>query len=1170
MGSKVSLEDKYTLPAGRAFMTGTQALVRLPMLQHQRDQAAGLNTAGFISGYRGSPLGGLDQELARAKKYLEPHGIVFTPGVNEDLGATAVWGSQQVGLFPGAKYDGVFGMWYGKGPGVDRSCDVLRHGNAAGSSKYGGVLLIAGDDHAAKSSTLPHQTDHVFDAMMIPVLNPAGVQEFLDLGIHGWAMSRYSGCWVALKAITDTVESSSIVEVDPARVKVRLPDDSEFQMPPDGLNIRWPDPPLVVEERLLHQKLYAVQAYARANNLNRIVVDSPKPRLGIITAGKSYLDVMQALDDLGIDEAMAADIGLRIFKLALTWPMEPEGIHNFALGLDEILVVEEKRQVIEYQLKEQLYNWKEDVRPRVIGKFDEKGEWVLPAGQWLLPAAGELTPAMIARVIASRIARFYTSEVINERLRFFEEKENALKKPRDIILRQPYFCSGCPHNTSTKLPEGSMALAGIGCHYMAMWVQPGTKMFTQMGGEGVTWAGIQPFTDTKHMFVNLGDGTYFHSGILAIRAAIAAKLNITYKLLYNDAVAMTGGQAVDGTLTVPMLTRQLEAEGAGKIVITTDEPEKYSGVSGLAPGVTIHHRDELDSMQKTLRDIPGVTILIHDQTCAAEKRRRRKRGKMIDPPRRVMINERVCEGCGDCSKKSNCLSVVPVETEYGRKRKIDQSSCNKDFSCLKGYCPSFVTLEGNVKPKRSKLGKDALAGLPALPLPQLPALDHPWGMLVTGVGGTGVVTIGGVLGVAAHIDGIGVTVLDQTGLAQKGGAVTTHLRFAATQDKLHAVRIAAGDANLVLGCDLVVSATNDCLAKMRRDFTHAVINDHEAPTGDITKNPDMKFPASSMARTVREAVGDKHFEMVNATKVATALMGDSIATNMLMLGFAWQKGLVPVSLDAIMQAITLNGAAVEMNQQAFNWGRHAAHDIVAVEKIAFPQVQASIRLANQTLDEFIARRMADLTAYQDAALATRYQTLIEKVRNTEQRVAPESELLTWAIARSYYRILAYKDEYEVARLFTDGEFARQLSEQFDGDFKVNFNLGPTWLQFLAKQGQTRKFKFGSWVMSAFGVLAKMKGLRGTALDVFGYAEDRKVERRLIGEFEQIVNTLLGGLKAESLPLAAEIAELGQQIRGYGPLKLASYEAIRREWDGKLKAYQGTAASSAPVKQAVRI
>ncbi|MBV1775628.1 indolepyruvate ferredoxin oxidoreductase family protein [Burkholderiaceae bacterium DAT-1] len=1158
MGITVSLEDKYTLESGRAFMTGTQALVRLPILQHQRDQKAGLNTAGFISGYRGSPLGGLDQELFRAKKYLEPRNIVFTPGVNEDLGATAVWGSQQVGLFPDAKYEGVFAMWYGKGPGVDRSGDVIRHGNAAGSSPKGGVLLIAGDDHAAKSSTLPHQTDHAFDAFMVPVLNPAGVQEFLDYGIHGWALSRYSGCWVTLKAISDTVESSAIVDVDPDRVQTIIPDD--FKMPDGGLNIRWPDPPLVMEERLLHHKLYAALAYARANKLNRIVVDSPKPRLGIMTSGKSYLDVMQALDNLGIDAKLAEEIGLRIFKVGMTWPLEPNATHAFAEGLDEILVVEEKRQVMEYQLKEQLYNWKEEVRPRVIGKFDEKGEWSLPEGQWLLPAAGELTPAMIARVIASRIARFYTSEVIEQRLKFLTEKEQQLAKPREHILRQPYFCSGCPHNTSTKLPDGSLALAGIGCHYMAMWVTPGTKMFSQMGGEGVTWAGIQPFTNTKHMFVNLGDGTYFHSGILAIRQAVAAKLNLTYKILYNDAVAMTGGQNVDGTLTVPMLTRQLEAEGVNKIIITSDEPEKYEGVTGLAAGITIHHRSELDRIQKELREIPGVTVLIHDQTCAAEKRRRRKRGKMIDPPRRVVINERVCEGCGDCSRKSNCLSVIPQETEYGRKRKIDQSSCNKDFSCVNGFCPSFVMLEGDVKIKRSKQGKDAFASLPSLPAPSLPALNEPWSVLVTGVGGTGVVTIGGVLGMAARIDNIGATILDQTGLAQKGGAVTTHIRFAQTQQQLHAVRIAAGDANVLLGCDMVVSVTYDVVAKLRRGFSHAVLNSYQAATGDITKQPDMKFPAPSMIETVRDCVGD-NLDLVDATQIATALLGDSIATNMFMLGVAFQRGLIPVSEASIMRAIELNGAAIDMNKQAFVWGRHAVVDRSMVEKVAFPKVSEAIKLANQTLDEFVARRVADLVQYQDAAYAKKYSDLIEHVRAAERRVSPESELLSWEVARAYYKVLAYKDEYEVARLYTDGEFQKSIAEQFDGDFKLNFHIGPTWLQWLAKQGQARKFKFGPWLMSGFKVLAKMKGLRGTALDVFAHSEDRKVERRLIGELEQCVDTLLQGLKADKLQEAANVVALTHGIRGYGHIKLETYAKVKPKWDDALKSYQSPAAAT---------
>ncbi|MDH5264647.1 MAG: indolepyruvate ferredoxin oxidoreductase family protein, partial [Betaproteobacteria bacterium] len=710
----LSLDDKYTQESGRVFLSGTQALVRLAMIQRSRDLAAGLNTAGFISGYRGSPLGGFDQALWKARKHLESHHVFFTPGVNEELAATAVWGSQQVGLFPAAKYDGVFAMWYGKGPGVDRSGDVFKHANAAGTAKHGGVLLIAGDDHACKSSTLPHQSEHAFDAAMIPVLYPTGVQEIIELGLHGFAMSRFSGCYVAFKTISETVDSSASIDVDPASPSIVIPDD--IRMPPAGMNIRWPDAPLDQELRLQRDKIYAALAYCRANGLNRITVDSPNPRLGIIASGKSYLDVLQALEDLGIDDAHAAEIGIRLFKVGMPWPLEPNGVREFAQGLDEILVVEEKRQLIEYQMKEQLYNWRDDVRPRVIGKYDEHGEWEARRSEWLLPAAGELTPAMIARVIAARIGRFYTSKIVEARLKFLEAKEAALARPRTKAARIPYFCSGCPHNTSTRVPEGSKALAGIGCHYMAIWIRPEQTMtFTQMGGEGVPWVGIQRFTGMKHVFANLGDGTYFHSGLLAIRAAVGANVNMTYKILFNDAVAMTGGQPVDGSLTVPMVTRQVAAEGVKRIAILTDEPEKYAGAADLAAGTTVHHRDDLDAVQREMREIPGVTALVYDQTCAAEKRRRRKRGTFPDPARRVVINERVCEGCGDCGVKSNCLSIVPVETEFGRKRAIDQSTCNKDYSCVKGFCPSFVTVEGGRLRKRAAAARDVQAPLPAEP-----------------------------------------------------------------------------------------------------------------------------------------------------------------------------------------------------------------------------------------------------------------------------------------------------------------------------------------------------------------------------------------------------------------------------------------------------------------------
>ncbi|WP_043613523.1 indolepyruvate ferredoxin oxidoreductase family protein [Chromobacterium violaceum] len=1131
------LEEKYTAPTGQVLMTGIQALVRLPMLQQELDRAAGLNTAGYVTGYRGSPLGNVDQTMLKAKKHLDAHNVVFHPGLNEDLAATAVWGTQQVNIFEGAKYDGVYSLWYGKGPGVDRSGDVLKHGNAAGTSKHGGVLLVCGDDHAAKSSTFPHQSDHILAASMIPVLSPSGVQEVLDLGLHGWAMSRYSGCWVSIKAITDTIESSAIVDITPERLEFKIPQD--FPLPDDGLNIRWPDTPLAQEKRVLHHRLYAALAYARENKLNRITLDSPKPRLGIITCGKSYLDVMQALDDLGISEAQAADIGLRIFKVGMVWPLEPEGVRQFAQGLEEILVVEEKRQIIEYQLKEQLYNWRDDIRPRVVGKFAEKGEWALPHGDWLLPAAGELTPAMIARAIASRLALIFDSPVIHDRLKFYEDKEAQLVQPRESIARVPHYCSGCPHNTSTKLPEGSRAVAGIGCHYMAHWISPETtKTFTQMGGEGITWLGQAPFTTTKHIFTNLGDGTYFHSGILAIRAAVAGKVNITYKILYNDAVAMTGGQHVDGYLDVPMMTRQLAAEGVKRIVITSDAPDKYQNAQGLAPGIDVFHRRELDRVQRELRDIEGVTILIHDQTCAAEKRRRRKRGEFPDPAKRAFINERVCEGCGDCSKKSGCLSVLPVETPLGRKRKIDQSSCNKDYSCVEGFCPSFVTVEGGKLRKPAGASAD-LAKMPALPMPKIPALQEPFGIMVTGVGGTGVVTIGQVLGMAAYLDNKGVTVLDMAGLAQKGGSVWSHVRIADSQDKLHAVRIAAGDANLVLGCDLVVTAAEEALAKMRDGFSHAIVNNYESPTSGFLKNPDLRFPAKAMKDAIVEAVGAGRFNEVNATRLATSLMGDAIAANMFMLGYAWQKGLVPVTLEAIMEAVRLNGAAVKFNQDAFTWGRHAAQDLARVEALVSPTAVVAF-VPRETPDAVVHHRATLLAAYQNARLAERYKALVQQVRQAEEAAQPGSTALTLAAARAYHHLLAYKDEYEVARLYSDGEFQREVAAQFDGDYKLRFHIGVAWLT----GGKPRKIAFGPWLMPAMKMLAKLRFLRGTALDPFAWQDDRKLERRLIAEFERELPALLAKLSPDALPRAVEWVKTWEGVRGFGHIKTANYRQAK--------------------------
>jgi indolepyruvate ferredoxin oxidoreductase len=1133
--ANVTLEDKYTQESGRIFITGVQALARLPMMQRERDLAEGLNTACFISGYRGSPLGGLDKELWKAREHLKRHEVHFQPGVNEDLAATSVWGSQQTNLFPGAKYDGVYAMWYGKGPGVDRSGDVMRHGNMAGSMKNGGVLIVAGDDHAAKSSTVAYQTEYAFMDFMMPVLNPSSVQEMIDYGLFGWALSRYSGCWVAYKALGEILDSSASITVDPTRQRFVMPTD--YEMPEGGLHIRWPDTALEQEHRLMKHKLYAALAFARANRINRVVMDSPSPRLGIVTTGKSYLDVRQALEDLGIDERLAAEAGIRVYKVGMPWPLEREGVREFAKGLDEILVIEEKRALIENQLKEQLYNWREDVRPRVVGKFDE-------AGRWILPSNGELSPARIARVIAERLDQFFTSDKIRQRLAWMEAKERSLEQPVSPVKRLPYFCAGCPHNTSTKVPEGSRAVAGIGCHFMVTWMDRDTATFTQMGGEGVPWIGQAPFTTEKHVFANLGDGTYFHSGSLAIRAAVAAKANITYKILYNDAVAMTGGQPVDGTVTVAQITQQLRAEGVERIVVVSDEPDKYPIGYAFAPGTTVHHRDDLDSIQRELRTTPGVSIMVYDQTCAAEKRRRRKRGKMHDPDTRVFVNELVCEGCGDCGVQSNCVAVQPVETEYGRKRMIDQSACNKDYSCLKGFCPSFVTVEGASVRKKTPdgAGKDACRddGFGSLPSPELPGTADPYGMVITGIGGTGVVTIGALLGMAAHIEGKGVSVLDQIGLAQKNGAVVTHVQIADTPSRLHASRIAAGNARLVLGCDMLTAGTFDVLAKASAGHTAAVVNEHETMTADFTSKPDIAFPHQEVIHAVKDAVGPESARFVDATRVATALMGDSIASNLFMVGYAWQLGLIPLTLESIEKAIELNGVAVKANKTAMLWGRRYAVDPAKVETVvesadnADTQAQLAHRKLSETFEELVQRRVAFLTDYQDAAYAARFKALVDKAVHAEKDRTPGRTGFAEAVARSAFKLMAYKDEYEVARLYTDGRFQAALKDQFEGGaIKITFHMAPPLLAKTDDKGHLKKTTFGPWMMGAFRTLAKLKGLRGGPLDIFGRTAERKLQRRLIVEFEQRVDELVRGLTHDSHSVAVEIAEVPQKMRGFG-------------------------------------
>ncbi|UIF91220.1 indolepyruvate ferredoxin oxidoreductase family protein [Cupriavidus sp. UYPR2.512] len=1172
--ASASLDDKYTLEKGRVYMSGVQALVRLPMLQKARDRAAGLNTAGFISGYRGSPLGGVDQALWKAKQHLAASDVVFQPGVNEDLAATAVWGSQQVNLFPGATRDGVFSMWYGKGPGVDRSIDVLKHANSAGSSRHGGVLLLAGDDHAAKSSTVAHQSEHVLQAAGIPVLYPANVQEYLDYGLHGWAMSRYSGLWVAMKCVTDVVESTASVEIDPDRVQIALPED--FVVPQGGLNIRWPDSPLEQEARLLDHKWYAALAYVRANRLNRVVLDSPNARFGIMTAGKAYLDVRQALTDLGLDDDTCARIGIRVYKVGCVWPLEAHGAREFATGLEEILVVEEKRQILEYALKEELYNWREDVRPKVFGKFDQRGndggEWSVPRGSWLLPAHYELSPALIAKAIARRLERLDLPEAVRARIAarvaLIEAKEREAAQPRIAVERKPWFCSGCPHNTSTRVPEGSRALAGIGCHYMTLWMDRNTDTFSQMGGEGVAWTGQMHFTGDKHVFANLGDGTYFHSGLLAIRASIAARANITYKILFNDAVAMTGGQPIDGVLTVPQIAHQVLAEGAKKIVVVTDEPQKYGDGTMLPSGVTVFHRDQLDAVQVELRDTAGVTILIYDQTCATEKRRRRKRGTYPDPAKRAFINDAVCEGCGDCSAKSNCLSVEPLETELGTKRKINQSSCNKDFSCVNGFCPSFVTADGaQVRKPAAAGGKGTGADFESLPLPRLPALERPYGVLVTGVGGTGVVTIGGLLGMASHLERKGVTVLDMAGLAQKGGAVISHVQIAPGPDDLHATRIATGEARLVIGGDAIVSASAEVLSKIRHGLTAAVVNSANTPTAEFIKNPKWKFPGASAEQDLRASVGDA-CAFFDASAWAVTLLADAIYSNPLLLGFAWQKGWIPLQHESLLRAIELNGVSIEKNRLAFQWGRYLAHHGEATVKALLPAAPAAqVVSMPQTLDTLIRKRETMLTDYQNTAYAARYREAVERIRAAEQQLGIDRKLpLTEAVARNLAKLMAYKDEYEVARLYTDPAFLDKLRAQFEGepgrDYQLNFWLAPPLLAKADDKGRLVKRRFGPRTMTAFRLLARLKGLRGTALDVFGKTAERRAERALVNDYLAMVDEFAASLSAGNVDAALALAALPEDIRGYGHVKEASMDAAAVRREALLAQYRGAARRAA--------
>ncbi|OHV71116.1 indolepyruvate ferredoxin oxidoreductase [Mesorhizobium sp. LCM 4577] len=1124
----VALDDKFDLGKERVFLSGAQAVVRMLLMQRERDRRAGLNTAGFVSGYRGSPLGGLDMQLWRAKKQLAQADIVFQPGLNEELAATACWGSQQTELLGEGTHDGVFSVWYGKGPGVDRSGDVFRHANLAGSSKHGGVLALMGDDHMAESSTNAHATEFLFVDTMVPILNPAGVQEIIDYGLYGFAMSRFAGTWAAIKCVKDNIESTASVDASIERLGIVIP---EFDMPPGGLNIRHEIDMLGQEERLHEYKRAAASAFIHANGLNRIVYSGGRnPKLGVITIGKSYLDVRQALEDIGIDEQAANRIGIRLFKVGCPWPLDFQHIAEFARGLDTIVVVEEKRSLIEVQLRENLYGTA--VQPVIVGKKDERGDW-------LFPAKGALDPNEIAIALGERILRTIgPSEEIAARVAKLRQFQAMLADTVDIGSRTPFFCSGCPHNSSTKVPDGSLAAAGIGCHFMALWMDRNTVGFTAMGGEGAQWVGQAPFSKRDHIFQNLGDGTYNHSGLLAIRFALSSRANITYKILYNDAVAMTGGQPHEGGLTVDMIARQVRAEGVDRIAVVTDEPDKYAGKADFPAGISIHHRDDLDLVQRELRDVKGVSVLIYDQTCAAEKRRRRKRGTFPDPDKRVFINELVCEGCGDCGVQSNCVSIQPVETEFGRKRRIDQSSCNKDFSCLNGFCPSFVTVHGGkIRKAEGIAGRaDPLDGVPA-PV-EFGMGNQGWAGIIDGVGGTGVVTVGAVLGMAAHLEGKGCGMIDMAGLAQKGGSVFTHVRIAPTPEDIHAIRVSAGKADLVLGCDLVVSGAKKVLGAVREGHTIFLANTAEIMPGEFTRSADFSLPVERLKKAIRAAAGDDKAHFFDATRTATALFGNSLGANMFMLGFAFQHGGLPLSAEAVEKAIELNGEAVAMNIAAFRWGRRAAHQPDFVRGLVAQTGKPASKPA-ETLDDVIARRVAFLTAYQNAAYARRYADRVAMARAAEAKAVPGSTAVTEAAARNLFKLMAIKDEYEVARLYTDGTFAADLAKQFQSYDKLEFHLAPPILGRRTNDGKPRKSSFGPWMMKGFRLLAAMKGLRGTAFDLFGYTAERRMERQSLRDYEADLDLIAKALAPGRVEAATALASVPSLIRGYGHVRQAS-------------------------------
>lgn len=1137
-----SLRDRYALEEGRIALGGMQALARLPMDQHRADRRRGLHTASLITGYRGSPLGGLDIVLEQIPDLLEEHHIRFMPAVNEELAATAILGSQTANLLPNPKYDGVLGIWYGKGPGVDRSGDAFKHANLTGVGKYGGALALAGDDPSAKSSTIPsHSEAALYDAFM-PILYPGSVQEILDLGRLGFEMSRYCGLWVGFKIITDVGDEYSSVEVGHERIRIVDP-SFEFQgrawRPTQNTALIAPYS-LQMEAEVQEARLEAAKAFARANGLNRITAAAGDDWLGMIAAGKTYYDLRQALMDLGLDDEGLARAGIRLLKLGMIFPLEPTILHEFADGLEEILVVEEKRSFIEMFAKDLLYG--RENAPRIFGKKDEEG-------RQLFRADYELDADEIADVLARRLSGRITMD--------FERPA-----PRDLsvgtmplLARQPYFCSGCPHSRSTHVPQGSLAGAGIGCHTLAIGMERSTSGVTQMGGEGANWVGAAAFSDMPHMFQNLGDGTLAHSGSLAIRQAVAAGTTMTYKILYNSAVAMTGGQTADGLPAVPELTQMLHAEGVGKIIVVSSDPTRFPPTTRWAVDVEVWERDRLEEAQLLLREVRGVTVLIYDQECAANLRRKRKRGFAPDPTLRIFINEAVCEGCGDCGAKSNCLSVQPVETEYGRKTQIHQSSCNKDYSCLDGNCPAFISVipaqNGAAKaPKMHRVERD-------LPEP-IRRVEGQANILLMGIGGTGVVTANQIIGTAAVLDGFHIRSLDQTGLSQKGGAVVSNLKITAAAVDI-ASKIGRGAADAFLAFDVLTAAEAKNLARANPSRSVAIVSTSQVPTGEMIRDTGVEFPQEAhLLELINRQTRAADNVCFDALGLAETLFDNHMMANMILIGAAYQAGLMPMSAAAIEEAIQLNGIQIEANQNAFRTGRLAVADpnwLTSLELRRKGKVEIQPRISSMAqglidsvaatgeLKRLLDHRVPELVAYQNAAYAGRYVADVKKVYDIEQAVCPGVTDLSEAAARYLFKLMAYKDEYEVARLSLKAEVRAALDEQFGEGARFHYHLHPPLLKAL---GMRSKIKFGRWFDGVYHLLARLKGLRGTPFDIFGYDRVRRVERGLIEEYRQLVFSTLEGLDADNYERAVKLASLPDMVRGYDEVKLGNVERFWQE------------------------